>query len=47
MPPILLHWPNKSEADVGGMAVEFESSTNILLHDVAVQTWQYRGSLTK
>ena len=26
MPPVLLHWPTTSEADVGGMAAETESS---------------------
>lgn len=40
MPPIVLCWPNKAEADAGGMTVEFESSTNILLCVAAMQTRQ-------
>lgn len=35
MPPILFCWPMTSEAD-GGIPVEVEPSTNILLHVVAV-----------
>jgi len=35
---IMLCWPTKLEADVGGMAVASEPSTNIPLHFVAV--WQ-------
>ena len=30
MPPILLCWPMMSEADIGGMAVEVESSYQYL-----------------
>jgi len=38
MPPFLFCWPTTSEADVGGMAVEVEPSTNIPFHFVAM--WQ-------
>jgi len=36
MTPILLCWFMTSEVDVGGMAVEVESSTSISLHFVAM-----------
>ena len=44
-PPMLLCWPMKSEASVGGTAVEvkpFHQYCYILLLD----RWQQRGSLT-
>lgn len=36
MPPILLSWPTRSEAYVGGMAVRMNFHTNIVLHFVAM-----------
>ena len=41
-PPILLYCP-VSEADVGGMAVESESSISIPLHFVAVEQMAAEG----
>lgn len=35
-PPILLCWPTVSEENVGGMAVEADLSTNILLNFIAM-----------
>jgi len=43
MLPMLFYWPMTSEANVGGMAVEAEPSTNIPLHFVTMQQMAAEG----
>jgi len=46
MPPILFYWPTRSEADVGGMAVE-EKPSNRYYVLLPCDRWQQRGSETE